>query len=73
MEPAVSAVVLGSYLVSKYALMVAGDPFITGRKQRGVFFSFNVTAEQAAKPASSAPTRHIYLTMYTCIITLPRM
>ncbi len=31
-----SAVVLGSYLVLKYALMVAGDPFITGRKQKGV-------------------------------------
>lgn len=26
----------GSYLVLKYALMVAGDPFITGRKQKGV-------------------------------------
>lgn len=31
-----STVVLGSYLVLKYALMVAGDPFITGRKQKGV-------------------------------------
>lgn len=31
-----SSVVLGSYLVLKYALMVAGDPFITGRKQKGV-------------------------------------
>lgn len=31
-----STVVWGSYLVLKYALMVAGDPFITGRKQKGV-------------------------------------
>lgn len=31
-----SGVVWGSYLVLKYALMVAGDPFITGRKQKGV-------------------------------------
>lgn len=31
-----STVVLWSYLVLKYALMVAGDPFITGRKQKGV-------------------------------------
>lgn len=31
-----SSVVLGSYLVLKYALMVAGDPFIIGRKQEGV-------------------------------------
>lgn len=31
-----SSVVWGSYLVLKYALMVAGDPFITGRKQKGV-------------------------------------
>ena len=31
-----AAVVSGSYLVLKYALMVAGDPFITGRKQKGV-------------------------------------
>lgn len=29
-------VVRGNYLVLKYALMVAGDPFITGRKQSGV-------------------------------------
>lgn len=31
-----STVVWGSYLVLKYALMVAGDPFITRRKQKGV-------------------------------------
>lgn len=33
---ACSSVVWGSYLVLKYALMVAGDPFITSRKQKGV-------------------------------------
>lgn len=33
---ACSSVVLRSYLVLKYALMVAGDPFITSRKQKGV-------------------------------------
>lgn len=33
---ACSSVVWRSYLVLKYALMVAGDPFITSRKQKGV-------------------------------------